>query len=90
MNKAEIINHIASEADISKAEAARSLDAIIGIIKVTLSRGETVTLVGFGSFSVSIRSARSGRNPRTGEIIHIKESKIPKFKPGQMLKDIVN
>ncbi len=90
MNKTEIINHIASEANISKAEASRSLDALIGIIKVALEKGETITLVGFGTFSVSARSSRLGRNPRTGEIINIKETRVPKFRPGKALKDLLN
>lgn len=83
MNKTELIDHIASKADISKAAAGRSLDALIGA-------GGTVTLVGFGTFAVSTRAARTGRNPRTGEAIKIKKAKVPKFRPSKALKDAVN
>src|SRR3546814_3665432 len=80
MNKTELIDHIASKADISKAAAGRSLDALIGAVKTTLKKGGTVTLVGFGTFAVSARAARTGRNPRTGETIKIKKAKVPKFR----------
>ncbi|PRC91186.1 HU family DNA-binding protein [Solimicrobium silvestre] len=90
MNKTELIEHIAKTADISKAAATRSLDAMIGAVKVTLKKNGTVTLVGFGTFSVGKRAARVGRNPRTGEAIKIKAAKVPKFKPGKGLKDAVN
>ena len=90
MNKTELIEHIAKTADISKAAATRSLDAMIGAVKVTLKKNGTVTLVGFGTFSVGKRAARVGRNPRTGEAIKIKSAKVPKFKPGKGLKDAVN
>ncbi len=90
MNKTELIEHIAKSADISKAAATRSLDAMIGAVKVTLKKNGTVTLVGFGTFSVGVRQARTGRNPRTGEAIKIKKAKVPKFKPGKGLKDAVN
>ncbi|TDK68701.1 HU family DNA-binding protein [Sapientia aquatica] len=90
MNKTELIEHIAKTADISKAAATRSLDAVIGAVKVTLKKNGTVTLVGFGTFSVGKRAARVGRNPRTGEAIKIKSAKVPKFKPGKGLKDAVN
>jgi DNA-binding protein HU-beta len=90
VNKTELIEHIAKTADISKAAAARSLDAMIGAVKVTLKKNGTVTLVGFGTFSVGKRAARIGRNPRTGEAIKIKSAKVPKFKPGKGLKDAVN
>lgn len=90
MNKTELIEHIAKSADISKAAATRSLDAAISAIKVTLKKNGTVTLVGFGTFSVGKRAARVGRNPRTGEAIKIKSAKVPKFKPGKGLKDAVN
>jgi DNA-binding protein HU-beta len=85
-----LIEHIAKTADISKAAATRSLDAMIGAVKVTLKKNGTVTLVGFGTFSVGVRQARTGRNPRTGEAIKIKKAKVPKFKPGKGLKDAVN
>ena len=90
MNKSELVEYIAKSADISKAAAARSLDAMIEAVKVTLQKQESVTLVGFGTFSVGQRAARSGRNPRTGEVIKIKSAKVPKFKAGKALKDAVN
>lgn len=90
MNKTELIDHIAGSADISKAAATRALDSIIGAVKTTLKKNGTVTLVGFGTFSVGKRAARTGRNPRTGEAIKIKAAKVPKFKPGKALKDAVN
>ena len=90
MNKTELIEHIAGSADISKAAATRALDAVIDAVKTTLKKSGTVTLVGFGTFSVGERAARTGRNPRTGEAIKIKAAKVPKFKPGKALKDAVN
>ena len=90
VNKTELIEHIAESADISKAAATRSLNAIISAVKVTLKKNGSVTLVGFGTFSVGKRAARIGRNPRTGEAIKIKSAKVPKFKPGKGLKDAVN
>ena len=90
MNKSELVEHIANQADISKAAATRALDAITGAVRTTLKKGGTVSLVGFGSFSVTKRPARTGRNPRTGETIKIKASKNPAFKAGKALKDSVN
>lgn len=90
MNKTELIEHIANQADISKAAAARALDAVVGGVTKSLKKGESVSLVGFGTFSVSKRAARSGRNPRTGATIKIKAAKVPKFRPGKALKDSVN
>jgi DNA-binding protein HU-beta len=90
VNKTELIEHIAKEADISKAAAGRALEAIIGGVRITLKKGGTVSLVGFGSFSVTKRAARMGRNPSTGAEIKIKSSKIPKFRPGKALKDALN
>jgi len=90
MNKSELIEHIATQADISKATAGRALDALTGTIKTTLKKGGSVALVGFGTFAVSTRAARTGRNPRTGETIKIKKAKLPKFRPGKALKDAVN
>ena len=90
MNKTELIEHIAKSADISKAAAARSLDAVIDAVTTSLKNNDSVTLVGFGTFSVGERAARSGRNPRTGEVIKIKSAKVPKFKAGKLLKDAVN
>lgn len=90
MNKSELIEHIAKQADISTAAAARALDAVIGGVKVTLKKGGTVSLVGFGTFAVTKRAARTGRNPRTGDPVKIKSAKIPKFRPGKALKDALN
>lgn len=90
MNKTELIEHIAAQADISKAAAGRSLDALIGAVTSTLKKGRPVTLVGFGTFDVTTRAARTGRNPRTGEAIEIETAKVPKFRPGKALKDAVN
>src|SRR5512138_469080 len=90
VNKSELIEHIAKQADISKAAATRALEAVIGGVKTTLKKNNSVSLVGFGTFSVSKRAARSGRNPRTGATIKIKAAKVPKFRPGKALKDAVN
>ena len=90
VNKTELIEHIAKTADISKAAAARSLDAVIDAVTSTLKDNGSVTLVGFGTFSVGERAARSGRNPRTGEEIKIKSTRVPKFRAGKLLKDAVN
>ena len=90
MNKTELIEHIAKNADISKAAATRALDAAIGAVTTTLKKGGSVSLVGFGTFAVDKRAARTGRNPRTGEEIKIKAAKIPKFRPGKGLKDALN
>ncbi len=90
MNKTELIEHIATQADISKAAAARALDAVIGGIKNTLKKNGSVSLTGFGTFTVSKRAARTGRNPRTGAQIKIKSAKVPKFRPGKGLKDHLN
>ncbi len=90
MNKSELIEHIAKQADISKAAAGRALEAVIGGVKTTLKKNGSVSLVGFGTFSVTKRAARAGRNPRTGDAIKIKSAKVPKFRPGKALKDAVN
>lgn len=90
MNKSELVDVIASEADISKAAAGRALDAVTNAIKASLKKGEDVTLVGFGTFAVGERAARTGRNPQTGEEIKIKAAKVPKFRPGKALKEAVN
>ncbi len=87
MNKSELIEHIAKQADLSKAAAGRALEALIGGVKSTLKKNNSVTLVGFGTFSVTKRAARAGRNPRTGVAIKIKAAKVPKFRPGKALKD---
>jgi DNA-binding protein HU-beta len=90
VNKTELIEHIAKQADISKAAATRALEATIGAVKTTLKKGGSVSLVGFGTFAVTKRAARSGRNPRTGATIKIKAAKVPKFRPGKALKDALN
>ena len=90
MNKSELIDAIASEADISKASAGRALDSVINSITGALSNGDSVSLVGFGTFSVKQRAARTGRNPQTGATIQIKAATVPGFKAGKALKDAVN
>ncbi|MFN3752128.1 MAG: HU family DNA-binding protein [Thiobacillus sp.] len=90
MNKSELIDAIADSADISKAAAGRALDAAVDAVKKALKKGEMVTLVGFGSFYVGKRAARTGRNPRTGASIKIKAAKVPKFRAGKGLKDAIN
>ena len=90
MNKTELIEHIALQADISKAAAARALESIIGAVKSTLKKGRSVSLVGFGTFAVGKRAPRMGRNPRTGAAIKIKAAKVPKFRPGKALKEALN
>ncbi len=90
MNKSELIDAIAASADISKSKAAAALDGMTSSVTKALSSGDQVTLVGFGTFSVRDRAARTGRNPRTGAEIQIKASKIPAFKAGKALKDAVN
>lgn len=90
MNKSELIDAIANAADISKADSGRALDATISAVTKALKKGDQVTLVGFGTFLVRKRAARTGRNPRTGDTIKIKASKIPSFKAGKALKDAVN
>ncbi len=90
MNKSELIDQIAKSADISKAAAGRALDATVGAIRTSLKKGGMVTLVGFGTFYVGKRAARSGRNPRTGATIKIKAARVPKFRAGKALKDTVN
>ena len=90
MNKTELIDYIAADADISKATAARVLESTIDAVKMTLKQGEAVSLVGFGTFAVGKRAARVGRNPRTGASIKIAAAKVPKFRPGKALKDALN
>jgi DNA-binding protein HU-beta len=90
VNKTELIDQIATTADLSKAAAGRALDAAINAIKSSLKKEQIVTLVGFGSFYVGKRAARSGRNPRTGSTIKIKAAKVPKFRAGKGLKDAIN
>jgi DNA-binding protein HU-beta len=90
VNKSELIDAVAAAADISKAKAAQAVDGMTGAVTDALSKGDQVTLVGFGTFSVRERAARTGRNPRTGEEISIAAAKIPAFKAGKALKDAVN
>ncbi len=90
MNKSEFIDAVADSAELSKADAGRAVDAMVTAITRALKKGDTVTLVGFGTFSARKRAARTGRNPRTGEEIKIKASMNPAFKPGKALKDAVN
>jgi DNA-binding protein HU-beta len=90
MNKSELIDRVAVEADISKSAAGRALDATFSAVKLALKKGGSVTLVGFGTFHVGKRAARTGRNPRTGGAIKIEAAKIAKFRPGKALKDALN
>jgi DNA-binding protein HU-beta len=90
VNKTELIEHIAQTADLSKAAATRALESAIAAITASLKNGEPVSLVGFGTFDVGQRAARTGRNPRTGVEIKIAAAKVPKFRPGKALKDALN
>ncbi len=90
MNKSELIDAVSSAADIPKASAAKAVDAIVSTISRTLRSGDQVTIVGFGTFLVRERRARTGRNPRTGETIQINASRAPAFRPGKALKDALN
>jgi DNA-binding protein HU-beta len=90
MNKSELIEAVASGADLSKADATRATDAVLDSISNALGQGDQVAIVGFGTFSVRERAARTGRNPQTGETINIKASKTKGFKAGKALKDAVN
>ncbi|MGG2140629.1 nucleoid-associated protein HU-beta [Symbiopectobacterium sp. RP] len=90
MNKSQLIDKIAADADVSKAAAGRVLDAIIGSVTDSLKAGDDVALVGFGTFSVRERAARTGRNPQTGKEISIPAAKVPGFRAGKSLKDAVN
>jgi DNA-binding protein HU-beta len=89
MNKSDLIEKMADAADISKAAAAKALDAFTDTIAGALKSGDTVSLIGFGTFAVKERAARTGRNPQTGAAIEIKASKTPSFKAGKALKDAV-
>jgi DNA-binding protein HU-beta len=90
MNKAELIDSVADAASLSKADAGRAVDAVVDAITSALKTGQQVSVVGFGTFSVKHRAARSGRNPRTGETIQIDASNVPGFKAGKALRDAVN
>jgi len=89
LNKAELINHVANAASLTKASAGDAVEAVLGGISGSLASGNAVSLVGFGTFSVADRAARTARNPRTGESINVPASKAPKFKAGKSLKDAV-
>jgi DNA-binding protein HU-beta len=90
LNKTDMIESVAKSADISKAAAGRAVEALIASVRASLKKGQMVTLVGFGTFYVGKRAARSGRNPRTGVAIKIKAAKVPKFRAGKALKDALN
>ena len=90
MNKAELVAAVAEHSGLTKADADKAIDAVFDAITAALKAGDDVRLVGFGSFSVSTRAARDGRNPRTGQAIKIEASKQPKFTAGKGLKDAVN
>jgi DNA-binding protein HU-beta len=90
MNKGDFITAVADSADMTKADADRAIEAMFKVIKKALKSGDSVSLVGFGTFTVRKRAARTGRNPRTGAAIKIKASKVPGFKAGKALKDAVN
>lgn len=90
MNKTQLVEKIAESADLSKASAGRALDAFTDAVRDTLQSGDDVALVGFGTFSVRTRAARTGRNPKTGEEIQIAEAKVPSFKAGKALKESCN
>lgn len=90
MNKSELIDTIAEKADISKVAAGRALEAVTESITSALKAGDSVTLVGFGTFSIKERAARTGRNPQTGKEISIAAARVPGFKAGKQLKDAVN
>ena len=89
MNKSDLVDAVASKADMSKAEAGRAVDAVLGSVGDALGNGDSVSLVGFGTFSVRHRAARMGRNPQTGVTMQIAASKVPGFKAGKALKDKV-
>lgn len=90
MNKSELIDAVAESADLPKAAAARAIEALVNTITNSLKAGDSVTLVGFGTFTAKARPARTGRNPQTGETINIAASTVPVFKAGKALKDSVN
>lgn len=89
MNKSELISSVAETAELSKKDATAAVEAVFGAIQETLSNGDKVQVIGFGTFEVRERAARKGRNPQTGEEIEIPASKVPAFKAGKALKDAV-
>ncbi len=90
MNKSELIDAIAAKSNLTKSSAAKALEGFVEAVTESLKNGDQVTIVGFGTFTLRNREARTGRNPRTGETINIPASKLPAFKPGKGLKDAVN
>ncbi len=90
MNKTELIEHISNQADISKAAATRALDAMCDAVCHSLRKGDTVSIVGFGSFMAAKRAARTGRNPKTGSTLKIKAARVPKFRAGKALRQAIN
>jgi len=90
VNKAEMIEQVARAAEISRSAAERAVDAMVGCVKSSLKKGNMVTLVGFGTFYVTQRAARTGRNPKTGEALSINAARVPKFRAGKALKDALN
>lgn len=90
MNKSEFVSAVSDAAELTKVDAGKAVEAVIAVITKALKKGDSVSLVGFGTFAVRKRAARTGRNPRTGATIKIKASKIPGFKAGKALKDAVN
>lgn len=89
MTKAELVEKIAKDSDVSKALAEKVLNSVTGNLERCLRKGDKITLTGFGTFAVSKRKARTGRNPQTGQVIQIKATRVPRFKPGKTLKDAV-
>jgi DNA-binding protein HU-beta len=89
MNKTELINRVAEASELSKKDATKAVDAVFYTIQEALKKGEPVQLIGFGNFEVRERSARTGRNPQTGQTIEIPATRVPAFKPGKKLKDAV-
>lgn len=90
MNKSELIDAVAEQSGLTKADTTKALNALIDTVGSAMKRGDDVVLVGFGTFSVKERAARTGRNPKTGEALQIAASKVPSFKPGKGLKDLIN
>ena len=90
MKKIELVAEIAAQAELTKTDAGKALDAFIAVVSEALNKDDSVTIVGFGTFEVRKRKARTGRNPKTGEALKIKASKVPAFKAGKALKDAVN
>lgn len=88
--KADIVNSVVERAELSKKDANAAVDAFVATVRDALSNGDSIGLIGFGSFEVRTRAARQGRNPQTGEVLNIPEKKVPAFKPGKQLRDAVS